>query len=282
MIGKRRKNDARNKLFYHYFRIVKEAQPLFFVAENVDGILQEKYEDLRNESLALVEKDYITLPPFRLCASEFGAATLRSRVFFVGVRKSLGVRLSYEDFAAKVAEKSNVRTAFNGLPIAIRARANESGPGFRKIEKRMSCYLERINKMLPGVGDEETLKAFRDGDVSGMTATLHTPEVRRRFRYLKPGQTDSISKARKLDWEGLCPTLRAGTGPERGSFQAVRPIHPSQGRVITPREAARLQGFPDWFRFSDTKWHSFRQIGNSVSPLMGEGVMKVLAAKLGL
>jgi DNA (cytosine-5)-methyltransferase 1 len=46
--------------------------------------------------------------------------------------------------------------------------------------------------------------------------------------------------------------------------------------VITPREAARLQGFPDWYLFDRTKWHSFRQIGNSVSPLLAEGIMEVI------
>jgi DNA (cytosine-5)-methyltransferase 1 len=78
----------------------------------------------------------------------------------------------------------------------------------------------------------------------------------------------------KLDPEGYCPTLRAGTGPDRGSFQAVRPIHYLRPRVITPREAARLQGFPDWYQFDQTKWHSFRQIGNSVSPLVAEVVLR--------
>ncbi|MFS9669280.1 DNA cytosine methyltransferase, partial [Klebsiella pneumoniae] len=64
-----------------------------------------------------------------------------------------------------------------------------------------------------------------------------------------------------------------------GSYQAVRPIHPTSPRVITPREAARLQGFPDWFQFHPTKWHSFRQIGNSVSPIVAEHIMRVLARK---
>ncbi|MFX8164462.1 DNA cytosine methyltransferase [Acinetobacter baumannii] len=49
--------------------------------------------------------------------------------------------------------------------------------------------------------------------------------------------------------------------------------------MITPREAARLQGFPDWFQFHPTKWHSFRQIGNSVSPIVAEHIMRVLARK---
>ncbi len=93
---------------------------------------------------------------------------------------------------------------------------------------------------------------------------------------LNPGQQDKVSKSSKLDIDGFCPTLRAGTDNTKGSFQAVRPIHPSQPRVITPREAARLQGFPDWFQFHETKWHSFRQIGNSVCPIVGEKVLSAI------
>ena len=79
----------------------------------------------------------------------------------------------------------------------------------------------------------------------------------------------SFPKSR-LDPEGYCRTLLAGTGPERGSYQGLRPIHPHSPRVIAPREAARLQGFPDWFQFHATKWHAFRQLGNSVSPIVAE------------
>jgi DNA (cytosine-5)-methyltransferase 1 len=50
--------------------------------------------------------------------------------------------------------------------------------------------------------------------------------------------------------------------------------------VITPREAARLQGFPDWYRFDATKWHSFRMIGNSVSPILAEAVLSIIAKHL--
>jgi DNA (cytosine-5)-methyltransferase 1 len=97
---------------------------------------------------------------------------------------------------------------------------------------------------------------------------------------LQYGKMDSRTKSVRLDPNGFCPTLRAGTGPEKGSFQAVRPIHYSRPRVITPREAARLQGFPDWFQFDTTKWHSFRQIGNSVSPLVSEFIMTKVAEVL--
>jgi DNA (cytosine-5)-methyltransferase 1 len=97
---------------------------------------------------------------------------------------------------------------------------------------------------------------------------------------MKPGEKDEISKTVRLKADGLCPTLRAGTDASRGSYQAVRPVRPTAARVITPREAARLQGFPDWFQFAPTKWHSFRQIGNSVSPFVAEAVLAVLADSL--
>lgn len=109
--------------------------------------------------------------------------------------------------------------------------------------------------------------------VSGFLGTIHTDEIINRYKKLSFGETDKISRSQRLNPNGFCPTLRAGTGSDKGSYQAVRPIHPTQARVITPREAARLQGFPDWFRFHPTKWHSFRQIGNSVSPLVAEAML---------
>ena len=110
--------------------------------------------------------------------------------------------------------------------------------------------------------------------------TDHTETVANRYRDLKYGEQDRISKSYKLNPNSFCPTLRAGTGPDKGSFQAVRPIHYIEARVINPREAARLQGFPDWFELPETIWHSFRQIGNSVSPIAAEAILRVVFDRL--
>lgn len=115
--------------------------------------------------------------------------------------------------------------------------------------------------------------------VSGCVGTQHTDVVVERFKVLREGERDRPSRAVRLVRKGFCPTLRSGTGPERGSYQALRPVHPAEPRVITPREAARLQGFPDWFLFDPTKWHSFRQIGNSVSPILAEHVLSVMFSR---
>ena len=81
-----------------------------------------------------------------------------------------------------------------------------------------------------------------------------------------------MSRFLKLDPNGICNTIRAGTASDRGAFTSPRPIHPFSPRCITVREAARLHSYPDWFRFHVTKLHGFRQIGNSVPPLLARAV----------
>ncbi len=88
-------------------------------------------------------------------------------------------------------------------------------------------------------------------------------------------------KLPRLDPNGICPTLRAGSDSTHGSYTAPRPIHPFQPRCLTAREAARLHGFPDWFSFYPLKWHAYRQIGNSVCPPVARAVGREIAWVLG-
>ncbi|RYH14817.1 MAG: DNA cytosine methyltransferase, partial [Alcaligenaceae bacterium] len=115
---------------------------------------------------------------------------------------------------------------------------------------------------------------------TGHNVVKHKQDVAERFSKVAQGCIDTVGRHHRLAWGGQCPTLRAGTGADRGSFQSVRPLHPEEPRVITVREAARLQGFPDAHLFHPTNWHSFRMIGNSVSPVIAEALFSAIKPKL--
>lgn len=285
-IGRRDRHDIRNSSFVEFFRIVSEALPKFFLAENVLGLMQERYREIRDEALSFVENKYAILPPLELAAHEYGAATTRTRVFFFGYLPDAMERLTADSFKpAPGTETVYVKDALCGLPTKIDPSWQREEQSWRVIRAYgEGNYVQRLHGHVPpGVGDSVALiRLQNDSEVSGFLGTAHTPQVAKRYANTKCGKYDSTSKAYRLDPDGFCPTLRAGTGPDQGSYQAVRPIHPTEARVITPREAARLQGFPDWFQFSPTKWHSFRQIGNSVSPILAEHIFSVVARALGL
>lgn len=284
-MGRRDPADVRNSLFGHFMRLVGETNPAFFVAENVPGILGDRNTAILDAAYALLPKHYVRLPPQRVCAADFGAPTIRTRVFFVGFDPARCAELTGDIFLPpSKRSKVSVGTALAGLPEEIDANWQTEDQGWRRVDRlsdQSSHYAQRAQGSVPkGVGHNFAIDAFQLGYTSGCLGTVHTKEVAKRFAALKPKEIDRISKAMRLDINGFCPTLRAGTGSDKGSYQAVRPIHPSQSRVITPREAARLQGFPDWFALHGTKWHSFRQLGNSVSPIVAEDVLSTIKQRL--
>lgn len=165
---------------------------------------------------------------------------------------------------------------------AIRDLPNpgKSGTGLYRKVKRLSPYAASARAQHGTLGDESIRALIAAGKVTGVYPTQHKASVIRRFQRSRPGKSDSISRCPRLSWNSPAPTLRAGTGPDHGSFQSISPLHPEQPRVITVREAARLQGFPDWFDFHETKWHSFRMIGNSVSPIMAQAMLDLVTDHL--
>lgn len=289
-IGHRNIHDDRNNLFVRFFEFVREFRPTFFIAENVLGILTDKFKNILEESFNKLPRSYTILAYQIVKANEYGAPTTRSRAFFIGYDSKRMNPLAEEDFLkAKVPEAKRicVQDALIGLPEDISLLHNGVGQisvSWKDViqNNRCSDFYKRIYSMVPKyVGDKNILGRYRSQNmVSGCIPTKHSCDVINRYSELKYGQRDKISKSVKLDPEGFCPTLRSGTGPDKGSFQAVRPIHFNNPRVITPREAARLQGFPDWFDFQPTIWHSFRQIGNSVSPIVAERILSIIRHKL--
>ena len=279
-MGRRDRDDPRNSLFVDFFRIVSEVKPAFFLAENVPGILRASNSSLVERALASVATDYTVLEPMPLSAKDYGAPTIRRRVFFFGYDPEQISPLSCHDFSPHPeAEEVTVRSALDGLVVDVKSHWRKETDGWRtSLSVGDGPFATRLHGHVPtGVGNPVALKRLHaESRSSGNLGTAHTSRVAKRYAALKPGQQDRISRSQRLDPEGFCPTLRAGTGPELGSYQAVRPIHPTMPRVITPREAARLQGFPDWFMFAPSKWHSFRQIGSSVCPIIAEWLLTTI------
>lgn len=105
---------------------------------------------------------------------------------------------------------------------------------------------------------------------------IHTEAVVKRFSEVPPGKRDKGSYCDKID-----PELPAGTVLVGSSTGGARPhIHPELPRVLTVREAARLQSFPDWYEFCGTRTAQYRQVGNAVPPLMAYEVLSNLRKAL--
>lgn len=253
--------------------------------ENVPGLLSEPHNPILFHGIECLGSDYQVLEPLILDAADYGAATTRRRVFVIGYRKEHVDSISVAELKSnRSAQRATVRDAILDLPRIDSFQENGRSNSWASYSSEPSCEYARDARRLPmpGLSNNEVMRCLKLGIVSGSQITQHTPEVITRFSKVSPGQTDEVSRCRRLAWFESCPTLRAGTGRDRGSYQALRPIHPEQDRVITVREAARLQGFPDWFQFHATKWHSFRMIGNSVSPQIAKAILSLIAQKLGI
>ncbi|MDD5544882.1 MAG: DNA cytosine methyltransferase [Acidobacteriia bacterium] len=282
-IGKGNIDDPRRSLIRHFFRTVNIISPKFFVMENVEGLLDNKNAQELFDAISMADKKYTVLPPIVVDASKFGAPTKRKRVVVIGFDPLALETITPSEILDISKAPTTVHDAISdiGEPVAQQKDKNNLGWGQYRENTRPSEYAKIMRSQpIKGLGSDVALDLLAKGFVSGNFDTTHLPEVRARYGSIQPGQIDPVSRAKKLSWEGICPTLRAGTGADKGSHQAVRPIHPTAPRVITVREAARLQGFPDWYCFHNTKWHSFRMIGNSVSPLVSEGILKLIYRKL--
>ncbi|RQW63095.1 DNA cytosine methyltransferase [Vibrio viridaestus] len=278
-MGKSDKKDPRRTLLGHFFRNVNIINPKFFIMENVEGLMDERNVYELENAVKILDKKYQVLEPMIVDSSLYGAPTKRKRVILIGYDPKRLFSLTTDDFQPRNGLKTTVRDAISDLASPITQSKDKEDFGWEEYPENneLSAYAQRM-RTLPskGLGWNESLEKLSNGFVSGYFDTKHTAAVKKRYAETEPGMVDKVSRAKKLAWDGLCPTLRAGTGADKGSHQAVRPLHPSQSRVITVREAARLQGFPDWFVFHPTKWHSFRMIGNSVSPIVSQSILSVI------
>jgi DNA (cytosine-5)-methyltransferase 1 len=305
-IGKRLIDDPRNELVFHFLRIVSELRPRYFVMENVPGmarggqagILKQLVQDFGVAGYRVVQPHNI------LNAADFGVPQDRKRLFLIGASKGeplptypvSSVRPVPKRLAGKanVSEESSrmgptVWDAIGDLPDINRfpeLRHNDtvrlSDTQVARLDSSASTYVRRLRDLELDPDDFSYKRKWDRSLLTGSARTEHTDVSIARFRATAGGTTEPISRFYRLDPAGLCNTLRAGSGSERGAFTSPRPIHPFSPRVLSNREAARLHSFPDWFRVHTTKWHGFRQIGNSVAPLVGRAIGARIVAALNI
>ncbi len=270
MIGKRALDDPRNQLVFHYVRIVRELQPKYCVFENVKGLTLGKPAEILKELISELDTaGYdIVLPYQVLNAADYGVPQDRRRLFLIGTRRGLTVPC----YPQHSKQRTNVWEAIGDLPDADSFEELNTSDTVYADWKTEATYARRLRCIDDDPNNYGYARKFDHETLTSSLRTKHTELSKSRFIETVHGKTEAVSHFRKLDPVGLCNTLRAGTDSARGAFTSPRPIHPFSPRVITVREAARLHSYPDWFRFHSTKWHGFRQIGNSVPPLLARAV----------
>lgn len=285
--GVRDSQDERNNLLLEFVRLVEELRPLTFCFENVSGLLEARFQSIREQVADRLDNAGYAISGLDQVENciEFGIPQSRRRVIVLGV---LG--RTPPQRPTPVPERPTVNDAFEGLPKLA---------GYPELRHTDEVYLSESDlllrdrstgsfaRYLSGIDRRETdFSVTRIWDPAKLTnskLTRHRSATIRKFAATQQGETEPTSRLYRLPMDGTSRTLRAGTGADRGSHTSPRPIHPTENRVITVREAARLHGFPDWFRFHSTNWHGHRQVGNSVPPPLaraaGAALMETLGAK---
>lgn len=251
-------NDDRNYLFQQFVEVMKYVQPKYFVMENVPNLLTAEKGYFKEEIISLFENIGYKLSTCILNAADFGVPQNRRRAIIIGkAGASPFIKLE------KVHEKVSIWDAISDLCYL------ESGEG-------MECdtYKLPVNTTYQKLMRKESDKLFNH------KATRHSNLALERLSMIPPNKgreslpeehlTKSIysgtwSRMRKDD-QSVTITTRFDT-PSSGKF-----THPHLDRAITVREAARIQSFPDTFRFLGTKSSQMKQVGNAVPPLLAKEI----------
>ena len=290
--GRRVRKDKRRWLYRPFLDYVAAFRPRVFVIENVLGIQSAA----KGKYFTAVQGDARRLG-YRVQAQveeawKLGVPQSRRRQLFIGVRDDVSGYFPGELRPSRRVQKHAEVTlwdAIGDLP-AVPAGGGEEERDY-DLDGRVAHHLAR------GEGGrhyvEEVLDVGRANKLTAHRARPHNEFDLRDFARLREGEHSGQAEARgeKMEFpykrtcfedrykrqhrERVCSTIVAHLSKDGLGF-----IHPTQNRSLTPREAARVQSFPDWFRFPVTRTHQFRLIGNAVPPLVGEAVGEEVAAFL--
>lgn len=283
LIGQRALDDPRNGLVKEFVRLVKELDASYFLFENVKGLTVGRHrqflEEIITEFAAIGYQ--VKLPWQVLNASSYGVPQDRERLILLGAKQGLNLP-NYPPALTCAAGKLIVNNlpigptcqdALGDLPEAEKYDALIKKDSFWVDKwKKPSVYAHKMRCLDKKAWEFGYPRYWEPNLLTSSLRTRHSELSRLRFAATCPGNIEPISRFFRLPSDGVAHTLRAGTDSSRGAFTSPRPIHYDQPRCITVREMARLHGFPDWFRFHQTKWHGARQIGNAVPPPMARAI----------
>ena len=274
-------DDPRNKLYKSYVKVLTIVKPKFFVMENVKGMLSaasQVLEDFQRIGYSVSCKV--------LNAKDFGVPQNRERLIFIGNRVGVDNEAIFDEIIAqsKSIPSHVLADALIGLrPLLASRKRNstevdteESG---RKIDISTVVDSEYLNLINMGSGsklvfnhkarynndrDIEIYSRLNPGDKADDPKIADIMPYARRNDIFK-------DKYYKLELDKVCKTITAHM-----KFDCNMYIHPTQARGLTPREAARVQSYPDDYFFRGAYTKTYMQIGNSVPPLLGRAIANII------
>jgi len=242
--GLRDPEDPRNMMLREFLRLVEEVQPPRFLMENVAGLAHRQNMPLLRELFRRFADMGYSCGADVLLAADYGVPQLRHRMFLAGDR---GPRVVEFPQATHAAKHCTVREALSGLPALC------DGENDHRTTNISAQNRARIAAVPPG------------GNWKDLPAELLPP------RFWRYRMTDQNGTYARLRWDRPAYTITCRAGNVTcGAF-----THPQADRALSVREAARIQTFPDTFRFVGSLSDRYRQIGNAVPPLLAEAVARV-------
>jgi len=234
-------DDPRNKLLLRYFEYVRTLRPVFFLVENVPGLLWPKHKKYLDAFYDLARRSgYGVLEPQIVNARDFGVPQNRRRVFILGFdRRRTGAPISWPPEPTHVSPDSELRLPrWNNASVAFARRVLKADPN--NIHMNHGAELRKLFAETPHNGGSRRQ--------TGRILPCHKGH---------DGHSDVYGR---IDPSLPAPTMTtACINPSKGRF-----VHPTEDHGITLRQAARLQSFPDWFNFEGGIIAGGVQVGNAV------------------
>ena len=244
-------NDARGTLFYEFARVVQEVKPAICIGENVRGLLShEKGKTLQGMISILDEIGYKVAPVQVLKAINFRVPQKRERLILVGIRKDIDIDFEYPKPSRKIY---NLKDALKKGKLYDCDVPKSEGSKYPEHKKE-------VLDLVPPKG------YWRD-----LPLDIQKEYMGKSF-YLGGGKT---GMARRIGWDE--PSLTLTCSPAQKQTERC---HPDETRPFTVREYARIQTFPDDWKFAGSISQQYKQIGNAVpvnlAKELGYSIIKVL------